>query len=562
MARAPAMAAALLWLLLVWRWFDTGAARPAWLEAIPPVVLAGGALAALAVSGRGAAPVLARLDFLSTREVWLPVVLALAFRLPFVVQGAAGAVTPDGSLSGIVMLRLLQGDDHFVFVPHVPYSGSLKSHLGAALGSVLDPARAFALASVLFYAAFVAAVVRLAALLPGATRPTVLAAGLYAAFAPPFVTRYSVSNDGNYVEVLALATWALLLVVQGLRHPPQDRFFGMAGGLLGLAFWCHILAVIPLAACALVIAAWRRRSALPALARLSLGLVLGSAPALLWNLAHRGESFRYLLPGGPRVGGEGAGPGLLHKVRGLLVDHLPTLLGSDFGYGAAVDGALRLAGGLGLLLLLGATVVALRRLLWERDPALLAPLVLVLVNLAVALLALPYLPGNARYLLLVFGPTAILIGWALAPTKWGALALGVLIGAGAVGSLAQLPGTARADARWREFVQELEARGIRHCYTDFYLATKINFLSGERLVCSSKLGPTTTEYFFDYRERVDRAPAAAFVAVNSTSARKLARLLQEKAIPFETHDLMKPVLVPGRKTDPQELFPERDFSLR
>ena len=37
---------------------------------------------------------------------------------------------------------------------------------------------------------------------------------------------------------------------------------------------------------------------------------------------------------------------------------------------------------------------------------------------------------------------------------------------------------------------------MRACYTDFYLATKINFASGESVTCSAKLGPTTTEYFF------------------------------------------------------------------
>ena len=52
---------------------------------------------------------------------------------------------------------------------------------------------------------------------------------------------------------------------------------------------------------------------------------------------------------------------------------------------------------------------------------------------------------------------------------------------------------------------------MRWCDTDFHLATKINFLSQERVVCSSKLGPTTTEYFFDYRRQVEaeRAPGAS-----------------------------------------------------
>src|SRR5439155_23043057 len=119
----------------------------------------------------------------------LVTLLAVAFRLPLAWRGAAGYLTADGALSGIVALRARSGAAHLVFVPHVAYSGSLKSHLTAALATAIDPARAFALVSVLFYAGFVAAVYRLALLAcgEGAGKSRVaLAAGLYLAFAPPF----------------------------------------------------------------------------------------------------------------------------------------------------------------------------------------------------------------------------------------------------------------------------------------------------------------------------------------------------------------------------------------
>ena len=87
----------------------------------------------------------------------------------------------------LVALRLRDGIDRLVFVPHVPYSGSLKSHLTAPLAALIDPARAFALASVLFYLAYVAGLYRLALLVAGPR--AALVAGLYAAFSPAFVTR-------------------------------------------------------------------------------------------------------------------------------------------------------------------------------------------------------------------------------------------------------------------------------------------------------------------------------------------------------------------------------------
>ena len=131
-----------------------------------------------------------------------------------------------------------------------------------------------------------------------------------------------------------------------------------------------------------------------------------------------------------------------------------------------------------------------------------------------------------------------------------------LIATGALASFAQVPDTLRKDARWRQFVADLEREGVRFCYTDFFMATRLNFLSGERVVCSAKLGPNTTEYFFEYRERVEQAPEAAIVAVNPTSAGRLEEKLAGLGVRYERLDLMKPVLLRfSRKVDPQDLFP-------
>jgi hypothetical protein len=81
--------------------------------------------------------------------------------------------------------------------------------------------------------------------------------------------------------------------------------------------------------------------------------------------------------------------------------------------------------------------------------------------------------------------------------------------------------------------------------------------------CSAKLGPTTTEYFFEYRERVEKAAEAALVPVNPTAAIRLERRLGELGVRYERRDLMKPVLLRlSRKVDPEELFPLREFPWR
>jgi hypothetical protein len=558
--RRPAAAgivAAAAWIALCARWFD-GPHRGATLLRIPPVLLAFVVLVAgLAWIAARRAPLRAMVATGSPGKLGLAVALAFAFRLPLAWRGGAGYVTADGALSGIVALRIRDGLEHLVFVPHVPYSGSLKSHLAAALGLVVDLPRAFALVSVLFYCVFVAAAFLLA---ERAWRRSdlALAAGLYLAFAPAFVTRYSLSNDGNYVEVLALGTAALLAVVAWDEDRSRLTLPVVAGLLLGLAFWCHILAVIHAAAAILFLLA-PRRAAVPALLRLGGGFALGYTPGLLWNAANGGESFRYLLPGATAVEGEVVTP-LHQRVWALLTDHAVVLAGYDHGYGGAADVALRVS-----------AIVALAAVAWAAvrtrsavgaSPALRAVLWLALVNVVVAVVALPHIPGNPRYLLFSILTVAVLLA-RIAAEGWGRPVLAALVIAGALGSWAQAPGTLRADAQWRRFVADLEAAGVRWCYTDFFLATKINFLSGERVVCSAKLGPTTTEYFFDYRSRVDAAPEAALVAVNATAVEKLERRLERLGVAYERRDLMKPVLLRlSRKVDAAEIFPGREFPLR
>ena len=556
---AGAVAAAACWLLLCVRWFDVAAAwRPGALESVPALLLLAGVAAGIAFSAWDAGERSPR----DRAGLLLVLVLAFAFRLPFAIQGGAGAVTPDGALSGIVALHARDGIEHLVFVPHVPYSGSLKSHLTAPLAMLMDPARAFALVSVLFYVAFVAGVFRLASRVEGAAAWTPRAAGLYAAFAPAFVTRYSVSNDGNYVEVLALGAWACVLVIDWARSPGEERSrVFRAFVLLGLAGWCHILALIPLAGIALGMLLADTRRALRSAPVAAAGLLLGYFPAVLWNTENGWESFRYLLPGGARVGAFEEGPGLGGRVAGMVVGQWPVLMGYDPGHPRPLDLLMLASAWVAVAAAVGSIAWAARVAWRDPAPALRLLLAMVATNVAIAAIALPLVAGNPRYLLFLMIPLPVLLASALdgrlRPVMTGLVVLGAL------GSLGQLPGTLRSDRQWRDFVAALRSEGVTHCFTDFFLATKVNFLSGESVICSAKLGPTTTEYFFDYRRQVEAAPAAALVAVNGANAEKLERRLERLGVTYERKELMKPVLLRlSRKVDPEELFPDREFPLR
>jgi hypothetical protein len=579
-------AAAILWLLLCLRWFDAALPlRPALLGVVPPWLLLLALAGALAVWLRGRSELLRGLPLgPAASGLALVLVVAFFFRLPIVVGGAGAAVTADGALSGIVALHLLDGSERLVFVPQVPYSGSLKSHLTALVALAVEPTRAFALASVLFYLAHVAGVFRLALLVSSAR--AAVAAGLYAALSPAFVTRYSLSNDGNYVEVLAFGTWALWLAARAAVEPEaRPRLAFAAGLLLGLGFWCHILAVIHLAALGLALLLFARLSALRPLLALASGAVIGYVPGWLWNVTNGWESFHYLLPGEARAreageaGVASLSSGVGEKLRLLLTDHLPVLLGYDTGYPLAIDRALQVLSWLAVAAAAFAVARAVERAVRERSWPLATLLVFAATNLGVALVALPHVPGNPRYILFLMSVLPVLLADAAvgrsragasgesAAGRWAPGAkpviLGLLIALGALASFAQVPPTLAQDARWRGFVAELERLGVRHCYTDFFLATRINFLSSERVVCTAKLGPFTTEYFFAYRERVERAPDAALIPVNRTAAARVERRLAELGVSFERVDLVKPVLFRlSRKVDPQELFPGREFPMR
>ena len=562
-------AAVLLWTVFCVRWFDVAAPwRPAFLAPVEPLALLAATALAAAAWLRGRWRTLAGAPLgPAGPPLLLALVLAFFFRLPVVAGGAGATVTPDGALSGIVALHVADGSARDVFVPQVPYSGSLKSHLTALLALAMDPARAFALVSVLFYLAYVAGLFRLALLVAGPR--AALLAGLYAAFSPPFLTRYSLSNDGNYVEVLALGTWALWLTARWTtENAARPRLAFAAGLLLGLGFWCHILAVIHLAAIAAVLILAGRIAATRSVLALGTGWAVGYVPGWLWNLANEWASFHYLLPGEPRPGEGGepglAASGLAEKIHLMVTDHWPVLMGYDSGYGPLVSGLLLALSWLGVVAALAAAGWTVRRAWRERSWPLATLLLFAVTNVAIALVALPHLPGNPRYLLFLMSVVPVFLAEAFGDGPlWRRLVLGVLIATGAAASFVQVPPTLRQDARWRQFVADMEREGVRFCYTDFFMATRVNFLSRERIVCSAKLGPITTEYFFAYRERVEKAPEAAFIAVNRTSAGRLENRLQELGVHYDRKELMKPVLLRlSRKVDPEELFPGREFPMR
>jgi hypothetical protein len=551
--------ALVFWTLTCLRWFDVAEAfRPRWLGAVPPALLALPALGLFASWLARRWRDLLGVDVGPRGGLLLVAAIALLFRLPLAWWGSAGYVTADGALSGIMAVHVRDGVDHPVFIPNSGYSGSLKAHLTVLLSLFLDMPRAFALASVLFYALFVGAAYRLGTRADPGGRAGLLA-GMYAAFAPAWVTHYSLSNDGNYVEVLAFGAWALFLAslwIEEADHRPLRAT--VIGLLLGLAFWCHILAVMPAAAILLVLMVFGRLEALRSLPFLVLGFVAGDLPGLLWNANNQWFSFGYLLTGAHQDHPVAA-TAFTSRIVPMITDHWPILLGYDGWYPPGLDLFSRGVAWAAVLATLAAAGVAASRA-WRRPASTLTVLLVFgFVNLALALVGSEHIPGNPRYLLFLMIPIPVILAVTYGRGPWR-LVLGALLLFGAVGSMATLQPSAEADLRWRALAAGLEAEGVRFCHSDFYLAARINFLSEERVVCSSRLGPTFSDYFH-YAERVDRASAVDLVPINRTRAGKIESRLKALGVSYDRRDFMKPVILRlSRKVDPDELRGELQLS--
>ena len=212
-------AAAVCWTLVCLRWFDAAAPlRPRALEAVPAAVLrraAGrrprGLRAGRAVRTRARR----RLRAMSGCGWWSP--WPSCSVCPWRGRARPATSRADGALSGLVALdardgpcarrvrpsravqRQPEGDPHRAPRRRDRSRARLRARLRAVLRGVrgrrLPPRRGDGARA-------------------GQPSSRGLAAGLYAAFSPAFVTRYSLSNDGNYVEVLALGTWALVLALR------------------------------------------------------------------------------------------------------------------------------------------------------------------------------------------------------------------------------------------------------------------------------------------------------------------------------------------------------------
>ncbi|HXV60577.1 MAG TPA: hypothetical protein VEK15_07785, partial [Vicinamibacteria bacterium] len=368
--------------------------------------------------------------------------------------------------------------------------------------------------------------------------------------APGFLTAWGMGNEGSYVDVMFFGTLMLGLVARLLsddRHSVTTAFW--IGILGGLAFWVHILATYYLLACAGVLAFHRvGRLSLMRLGAFASGFAVGDFPGLLWNATNDWLSFRWwtldaeTLETGDRLGR------FAHQLGEVFATSFPVLA----GYWPAYDPpGTSPAWPIVLALLIPASFVSFaarhRRKLTRTTPEAMLLAFAVLVVLVFAMSSFGWMTAEPRYLLFVFSVVPIFVACLLATLfRWARpLAVVVAIGLLAInlrGSLSYWKQARASDPVNREYLRRLDELGIRYVHSDYHLSYKYVFLSHGRMVWTSALGPSKTEWYEPFRDEVEAASTFALVPRSFRFAERIERRLEARAIGYRRENLLYPLL--------------------
>jgi hypothetical protein len=480
--------------------------------------------------------------------------VAVLSRLPFVFE-AYGLFSSDAAAQGVMALHIVEGKHHPVFLYNWSYIGSAKAILTAAVTLLIgDPVYAFALAAALVYGGLAASVYLLSRTITDPAES--VAASLYVIFSPGFLTAWGMGNEGNYPDVLALGTLSLVLAFRFLKNETESRWLPFWMGVLGgVAFWIHILATYYLIALAGILI-WHRfgKETPKRLGAFALGFALGDFPGILWNLRHDFQSFRWWGIDAPS--GEPASERLVRAAT-QLASVFDTSFAVLAGYWPKESPPLFFH--VGLLLLFPATFTVfavrhrekLRALLRGRlSPEAAALGFAVLVVLIFAQSRFGWMAEEPRYLLFLYSVLPMFVASALfslarlSPyTRLFALAMALaLLLVSFRGGILHYSQARESDALNREFLRNLDALGIRHVHSDYHLSYKYVFLSHGRMVWTSALGPSQTEWYLPFRDAVRSAPDFALVPRSFRLAQRLEKRLEARGIGYRRESLLFPVL--------------------
>jgi 4-amino-4-deoxy-L-arabinose transferase-like glycosyltransferase len=457
-------------------------------------------------------------------------VLATLVRWP-ALRAPGSLVSSDSAVAGIIAQELRRG--HLpapIYAPGFPYEGTLKPHLTALLGLLLPGAGTpllYVLASHLFYLLWVYAVMRLARGLGGTV--AALGAGLFMAVSPRFLTAFSLNNVGQYPEVNALGTLALLLLTPGTG-------LLLPGFVLGLALWQQLLAlyfILTAVLAALVTPALRRPRLL--LDGIS-GFLAGAYPVFIWNAANAWATLDWVGKGGKKPMDRLTG--LPEQLERTFTVSFPKLFGLT---DAGIPAGLATAMGLGVAGLVLGLAWMKRHEIREKRGTSAAFLAVGLFVLVVGTFAVSKFSHRGaqrpRYLMPVYTSSALAVGWGMAALSRlskaaaAAAALGV-VGLNGVGLAPWLAARAHAQERDRTFLDTLARLGVRTGYAGFWIGPKYTFLSDGGVILSGELGPDVS-WVHQGQSRIVRTTGPDALVVDPDRAPALEARLRSLGCAFE-----------------------------
>jgi hypothetical protein len=143
-----------------------------------------------------------------------------------------------------------------------------------------------------------------------------------------------------------------------------------------------------------------------------------------------------------------------------------------------------------------------------------------------------------RYLLPVAAATAMQLGVVLA-WRWPrarvprALVLAAILAVNVSGTWPRLRAGAEVAAPYEQLVRSLEARGIRTGYADFSISAPVTMFTGERIVFSSRLGPTASYESDRHTQKVAREGPDAYVLRPDDDPEQFAAVLRSLGVSYK-----------------------------
>jgi hypothetical protein len=212
-------------------------------------------------------------------------------------------VTLDGdeAVTGIMVRRILDGTDSYIYFAGQKYNGSLEQYLQAGMYAIFRlPQTPFTLRlpEVALTAATTYACYWLARLVARSPWTAVFAAAIYAA--GPFWNVFSGTRTiGAYPSTQLFAVLGVIAAMKAWGFKPgfarvkpspdvRDRWCGVAGLSAGLILWLSLSGLEVLAAAAIWLAPVVLRS-VRAAAAAAAGIVVGALPAIVWLLRYPGQ---------------------------------------------------------------------------------------------------------------------------------------------------------------------------------------------------------------------------------------------------------------------------------